>query len=174
MAIKLVEIAALVMLALINDIKSCKIKNSITFPFIFIGLATNFFLDGLKGVTQSLLAAVFPVAALIILYALRMLGAGDIKLFSAIGAVMGLDFVLYTMAYSFISGGIIALALIAVRKNGRQRLLHLLSYIRSCFLTFSLQPYENFEDKTRGGTFRFSYAVGCGTLVCFAALYIIG
>lgn len=153
------------MLALISDAKTYKIKNTILYPFVLIGLATGFLSEGIDGVIRSLLAAVLPVLALIILYFLRMLGAGDIKLFSAIGAIMGIKFVLYAMAYSFLSGGVIALVIMGLRKNGLERLKHLLNYIKTCFITFSIHPYTDFENKTDGAKFPFSYAVACGTLI---------
>lgn len=170
MSVKFAETVVLMMLALVSDIISYKIKNSITCPFIVIGLMTNLISDGIKGLTLSLAATVLPVLVLIALYMLRMLGAGDIKLFSAIGAIMGVSFILYAMVYSFLSGGVIAMAVMIFRKNGRQRLTHLLKYIKICLTTFSLQPYTDFADKSDGAKFRFSYAVFCGTLICLIIL----
>lgn len=123
-----------------------------------------------NGVLHSLAATVLPVLLLIILYILRMLGAGDIKLFSAIGAIMGVKFILYTIIYSFLSGGVIALALISLRKNGKQRLTYLYTYIKNCILTRSFQQYTAFDDKSDGSKFHFSYAIVCGTLISLVFL----
>lgn len=143
MAIRHIELAALVLLALINDIKSHKIKNLIVFPFMIAGLITNYFESGLNGLIDSLIGTFVPLAALMILYVLRMLGAGDIKLLGAIGAVMGLEFVVFAAFYSFLAGGAIAVLLMIYRKNGLQRFKHLWNYIKTCFLTFSLHPYDD-------------------------------
>lgn len=165
------QLFALLSLALASDINTYRIKNSIIITFIIAGLATNIVISGLSGVVVSLLGILFPVLALIILFALRMLGAGDIKLFSAIGAVMGAGFVGYAMVYSFIYGGIIAIIIVAVRKNGKQRLAYLINYVKSCILSHSLLPYSDFADKSDGGKFRFSYAILCGTLTQFFRLF---
>lgn len=142
---------------------------------MILGILTNFVLFGISGGFNSIFATLLPVILLFVLYALRMLGAGDIKLFSAIGAVMGLEFVLYTLAFSFISGGIIAILLMAIRKNGRTRLLYLGHYLKKCFLTFSLLPYSDFQDKSDGSKFRFAYAVTCGTIlaITFKTMFLI-
>jgi prepilin peptidase CpaA len=170
MYIKLIEIVALLLLSLISDIKTYRIKNSITFPFVALGLITNFLSGGLQGLGDSLAAFILPPTLLIILYMARMLGAGDIKLFRAIGSIMGTHFVFHATICSFLCGGIIALAVIIIRKNGRQRMQHLIKYIKTCIATLSLHPYTTFEDKRDGAKFRFSYAIFSGTMISLLVL----
>lgn len=163
--VKYIELSLLLLLALASDIKTYKIKNTIIIVFIAVGLMTNFVFNGLDGMLVSLLAAALPVILLIILFALRMLGAGDIKLFCAVGAISGVEFVLYDMAYSFIAGGVIAIIFMLLKNNFRQRSIYLLNYIKTCILTFSLQPYTDFDNKNDGAKFRFTYAIVCGTII---------
>jgi len=170
--VKYIELAVLTVLALLSDIKTYRIKNVIVLPFILIGLATNCLQEGFGGAVHYLFAALLPLLLLIILYMARMLGAGDIKLFSAVGAIMGVRFVLYCMAYSFLSGGIIALALILLRKNWKERINHLTKYIQLCFTTFSLQPYTDFKEKDDGTRFHFASAIACGVLITYLAEYL--
>lgn len=152
-------------MSLISDIKTYKIKNGITFPFIFIGFLTNFVIDGWKGLFFSVQGCIIPVIFLLIFFMLKMLGAGDIKLFCAIGSIAGPKFVLYTMIYSFISGGIIALVLMVLRKNLLQRFFYFFRYLKICVLTLSLFPYTNFKDKSDGAKFRFAYGITIGTFI---------
>lgn len=166
-----IELFILITLALISDIKTYKIKNVIVLSFIIMGLVTNFYLNGITGLISSLWGVIVPVLLLIILYFLRMLGAGDIKLFSAIGAIMGIEFVVYTITYSFVCGGVIALIIMLVRKNAKERLQHLFYYIKNCIMTFSLQPYTDFKNKKDGAKFRFAYAIACGVVVCIILLH---
>ncbi|MCX8129817.1 MAG: prepilin peptidase [Clostridia bacterium] len=162
-----IAVVLLVILSLVCDIKTCKIKNGIVFPFILLGVAVNSMTGGFSGALRAFAGIMLPITLLIVFFLLRMLGAGDIKLFSALGAILGLKPVLYIMVYSFLCGGIIALILILIRKNGIQRLIHLLKYIKVSILTFSLLPYNEFGNKSDGSLFRFSYAVACGTLVFY-------
>lgn len=157
----------LITLALISDIKTYKIKNYILLPFIIAGFITNIYIDGISGLVFSFKGMAVPSILLITLFALRMLGAGDIKLFSTIGAIMGLDFVLYTMAYSFLAGGAMALFLIIFRKNGIERFKYLFEYLKSCIITLSILPYTDFKDKSDGGKFRFAFAIAFGVLINF-------
>ncbi|RCX11238.1 prepilin peptidase CpaA [Anaerobacterium chartisolvens] len=173
MGVKYAGLGLLMLLALICDYKIYRIKNAVVVPFIVAGILTNTVLGGPEGLKSSISGILLPVLLLIVFFALRMLGAGDIKLFSAVGSIMGAEFVMYAMAYSFISGGVIAVLIIALRKNGKERLRHLVAYIKSCFLSFSLLPYTDFEDKSDGAKFRFSYAIACGTLIqIIAAFYL--
>lgn len=162
MIVKIVELLLLVALALISDIRTYKIKNVLIVAFLTAGLATNLALDGLSGLLGSILAAALPIPLLIVFYAARMLGAGDLKLFCAAGAIAGIGHILYVMAYSFIAGGAIALIIMLVNRNFRSRAAYLVTYLKTCFLTRSMKPYSDFDDKSDGAKFRFSYAVACG------------
>lgn len=127
-----------------------------------MGVGLGLWQNGLKGGAMAIVGMLIPILILLPLFALRMLGAGDIKLFASVGAIMGSRFVLNAMIYSFLSGGLMALLLMILRKNGRERLRHLATYMKTCFLTLSLQPYTDFNDKSDGAKFRFSYAIACG------------
>ena len=168
-SVRYFELVLLVTLALISDIRAFKIKNIIIVSFVAAGFATNFIAAGFTGLADSVLAAALPIPLLIGFYVPRMLGAGDIKLFCAIGAVAGVKFLLYALAYSFIAGGIIALVIMLVNKNFRQRGRYLAKYLRTCFLTMSLPPYTDFNNISDGAKFRFSYAVTCGV---FAEIFL--
>lgn len=159
------ELALLVALAVISDIGTCKIKNILIVIFTCTGLVTSLAAEGLKGLAGSAAGAVIPFILLFTLYFLRMLGAGDIKLFCTIGAIGGPVFVIYSMVYSFLSGGIMALALILLRRNARERAAYLTAYIKACFLSRSLLPYTDFTNNSDGAKFRFSIAIACGTVI---------
>jgi prepilin peptidase CpaA len=163
-----VELAVLILLAVISDIRTCKIKNSIIIIFTAAGLATGIINAGMQGLAYSLAGAAIPLVLLFILYALKMLGAGDIKLLCAAGAIGGAGFIPYGIAYSFLSGGLIALVIMLLRKNAGKRARHFLSYIKSCFLSRSLLPYTDLPDRSDGAKFRFSIAIACGT---FTAIF---
>lgn len=153
-----------ILLALVSDLRSYKIKNSITYGFMAAGLAANLMLEGIPGILFSLQGIIAPVICLLLLYTLRMIGAGDIKLFCAVGAAMGAAFTLYALAYAFVCGGVIAAILILNRQNGLQRLRHIAAYTKSCFLLMKPLSYTDFAEKQDGSKFHFSIAAASGTV----------
>jgi prepilin peptidase CpaA len=165
-------IVVLLALSLVSDTRTYKIKNIITIPFALLGLVANCVLLGPAGIKLSVLGWLVPVGALFILFALRMLGAGDIKLFGAIGAMMGCKFALYSIVYSFLFGGLIGIVLLVSRRNTRERLRYLCTYLKSCFLSFKLLEYSDFGDKAAKDRFRFSYAAVPGTLVQLVIVFL--
>jgi len=158
------EIVILLAISLVCDIRTKKIKNYITLSFAGIGLITNFICNGFKGATLSLLGWFGPVAILFILHVLKMLGAGDIKLFAAIGAIMGFKFAMYAIFFSFLAGGIIGIAYLALRKNFRERFKYFIDYLKSCLLAHRLTEYKDFVNKGDKDSFRFTFAAVPGTL----------
>lgn len=164
MLARYIVLALLLIIAVTGDIRAYRIYNLPVALGLVAGLILNFITNNIAGLAWSLLAAIIPAALLIVLFALRMLGAGDIKLFCAIGAIMGVRFILYTMAYSFMAGGIIAIVIMLVRGNMKQRLGHIATYLKTCFLTHTFTPYTDFGDKSDGAKFHFSLAIAAGCI----------
>lgn len=165
MIVKYILLLILLSVAVASDIRTYRIYNLPMALGVVAGLVHGFILNGLGGLVWSLLASIIPAVLLIALFALRMLGAGDIKLFCAIGAIMGMPFVLYAMAYSFLAGGFMALAIMLIRGNFKQRLKHIVLYLKTCFLTRTFIPYTDFGDKKDGSKFHFSLAIAAGCIV---------
>ena len=165
MMFKISEIFVLLVLAVISDIRTCRIKNIITMPFALAGILTNLAIGGCNGLKLSLLGWLVPAVLLFALYAAGMLGAGDIKLLSSIGAIMGFEFAAGCIVYSFLSGGLIGIIAILARKNAAVRLKYLFNYLKACLLCVKILEYDDFKGRPGSGRFRFSYAVVPGTLL---------
>lgn len=150
----------------ITDIKNYKIKNSVVLPTIILGLicgiVLNLFLDSVYGMLIPLI--LFP------LFALKMLGAGDIKALCAIGAVLGLKLSIMTVIFTFISGGIIALGFMLSNKNFIDRFKNLFRYFKISFLTKKIEKY-NYGGNEKS-YFRFSYAITTGTILAIINNYL--
>lgn len=153
----------LLLLALISDLRTYKIKNSITYSFMFVGMAVNLSGEGLKGLLFSLQGIILTAVCLFILYIIRVVGAGDVKLLCAVGALMGAPFALSAAICSFICGGFIASGIILARHNRSERFKYFIQYIKSCFLTMKLLHYTDFKDIGESGKFHFSIAIASGT-----------
>lgn len=73
--------------------------------------------NGLNGLTFSLIGAGSAFIAMLLLYLIGALGAGDVKLFTAIGAMMGTSFVFQLMLYAILCAALIGLVLLMMHKQ---------------------------------------------------------
>jgi len=91
------------------DFKERKIPNKITFTGILTGILFNFFWGGWIGLVHSIFGLLAGLSIFFIPFAMGGMGAGDVKLMGAIGALMGWEFSVMTALYSAIVGGIMVL-----------------------------------------------------------------
>lgn len=171
MPARIIILAVILAAAVTGDILRCRISNVIVAAGLSAGFLMNFLTEGAGGLIKSSLGALLPVLFLFALFALRMLGAGDIKLFCAVGAIMGAEFTAYATAFSFLAGGIIAIAVMLARGNVRKRFAFVAVYLKTVFLTQSFVPYTDFNDKGDGAKFRFSPAIAAGC--CIEAVLLL-
>ena len=114
----------LLALAVFFDITRKRIPNFLTFPVILLGLILYTISGGLSGFSFGIAGFGVGIAVFFIPFALGGMGGGDVKLMGAIGALKGVEFILYTALFTALAGGILALAylifsgqLFAMRKN---------------------------------------------------------
>ena len=92
------------------DLTQKRIPNFLTFPAILLGLIIFAVSGGWSGLLQGLSGFGVGIAVFFIPFALGGMGAGDVKLMGAIGALKGLEFILYAAFFTALSGGVFALA----------------------------------------------------------------
>lgn len=97
------------------DLRTGRIPNAITFPAMLAGLGLNTYYTGWRGLQASLLGLGLGVLLLFIPFALGGMGAGDVKMLAAIGALNGHLFTFRAFLYSAIAGGILAAGTALVR-----------------------------------------------------------
>lgn len=161
-------IITLVILAVINDLYNYRVSNKIIFPFCITGIMYNLLLENHQYFVSSIIGLAVPLVILFPLYITKMFGAGDIKLFSALGAFIGLRPVLTSMAYSFIAGAIIALIIMLIRRNALQRFKYFITYIKCCLLSMTIIPYSDFSEKNDGTKMHFTIPIALGTILVLA------
>ncbi|MDP4183258.1 MAG: A24 family peptidase [Bacillota bacterium] len=171
MMIQIAGLFILVLLSVYWDIKVCKIKNFLTYPAIILGLLVNICLYGIMGLKDSIEAILIPAIFLFAFFALQMLGAGDIKLFCAIGAIMGMKFELSCLLYSFLFGGVMAVLIIIKRGNALKRFRYLYDYIKMTFIMLKIEKYQEYKED-RSGLFRFSFAILGGSVIAYLDMFI--
>lgn len=117
-----VAIAFLLPLALVityYDVRYRRIPNTFVLATLATGLVVNSMADGTAGALASLGGCVFAFALMFILHVFGAMGAGDVKLFAAIGSVVGASLVLPTFFVVVLTGG--ALGVLTMLRSGAVR-----------------------------------------------------
>jgi prepilin peptidase CpaA len=105
-------VLAAVVVSAVTDVWKFKVHNVLTFPLLIGGLLFHGIMQGPLGLSGSLLGAAFGFCILIGIYILGGMGAGDVKLMTAVGAWLGLELTFYVFVASSLAAGIYAIALI--------------------------------------------------------------
>jgi prepilin peptidase CpaA len=99
----------IVSMALFTDLKERRIPNVLTYGGAALGVIVHTAQSGWGGMADSILGLLVGMALLLIPFFMGGIGAGDVKLLGAIGALMGIQFVFYTMLWAAIAGGCLSL-----------------------------------------------------------------
>lgn len=126
---------ALLGAAVWHDVRARRIPNAVVFPGALAGLALHALLPagaGLAGLFGSPMGGLGLVSALgglglglavlLPMYALRLMGAGDVKLLAMVGAFVGAGQILAVALVTLAAGGILALAFAAAQGKLRSLL----------------------------------------------------
>ena len=150
------------------DLKTNRIPNLITMPAVVLGLIINTYYFGLQGLGNSLLGTVVGTLLLIIPFAVGGIGAGDVKLLAAVGALNGLQFVFSSFLYSAVIGGIIASAILTVKGQLYYVLLNILVALQNVsFHIFKRREKQSFKPITVGISFPYGIAILLGTVAAY-------
>lgn len=132
--------------AAVTDLRAQRIPNWLTLPAALVGLALRAAFLGGDGLLAGLGGWAVGCALLLPLFLLGWLGAGDVKLLAAIGAIGGPELVLFTCLWAGVFGGPIAMiGLIRSRRLGlvlaQAYVLKTLPGPKTSFITVGRIPY---------------------------------
>lgn len=122
MSLSLITLSVFSAAAAYTDIRFRRIPNIL----VLVGLVTGIFVRIISdGISKGLMEAALGIAAgfliMLLFYMAGALGAGDVKLFGAIGAISGLWFTLSAITYSVLYAGIIGLLILIWKKELRSK-----------------------------------------------------
>ena len=99
--------------AVYTDFKYRRISNLVTFGAAGVALVVRLSLGGTPAVLMGLGGWLLGAGLLIVPFALGWMGAGDVKLLAAFGAIGGPNFVLYVAVMAGLAGGVMSLFYLA-------------------------------------------------------------
>ncbi|HHW17283.1 MAG TPA: prepilin peptidase [Firmicutes bacterium] len=101
------------------DIRTGRVPNAITFSALVLGFILNSYYLGAPGFIDAFTGALVGAMLLLIPFLLGGMGAGDVKILAAVGALNGARFTFSTFLYGAVVGGIIGLVLTLARRKMR-------------------------------------------------------
>jgi prepilin peptidase CpaA len=126
---------------------------------------------GWHGLLAALGGCLLAGAIVIVFYALRAMGAGDLKLLAALGSIVGPRHVINILVATGIAGGVLALIYAAYRGRLRTTLSNVGAVLRfHAWAGLQAHPELNLDNPA---TLRLPYglAIATGTLCAFIAAW---
>lgn len=121
----LIVLLAVLIGAAMYDVRYRKIPNWLALGGVLLGFAINFFIGPPEGGALFALKGFAAGFGLYLaLYAIRAMGAGDVKLMGAVGALVGAERWFGIFLVTAIVGGVMAVILVAVRGRLKRTLFN--------------------------------------------------
>ncbi len=159
-AVVMVVLAAGLGSAAAIDVRSRRVPNQVSLALAATGVALA--AVGASGVTigASLLGFVVGLVLMLPGHILGATGAGDVKLFAAAGAVMGVGRVFEAFVLVAIAGGVLALGIACRRGRVRRTLTHLAQLCGR-----PIEARKTIESAAEHNRFPYAPAVAAGCLL---------
>lgn len=151
-----------------QDFQSGKISNRLIVTGLIAGLVFQLTEYQIWGVYYYLRNISVPVILLYLLFQMRVLGAGDIKLFSMIGSILTIQELYRCMAYGFVAGGFMAFIYLLADRVKWRRLKYAGKYLWSIFQSGQIEPYH---PPANDGELKFAFSIPI-LFGVIAALYL--
>jgi len=166
--IPLACVGAVALIAAATDLWKFKVYNALTFPALLAGLAVSAWLGGFEGLKASALGAGLGFGTLVVFFALGGVGAGDVKLMTAVGAWIGPSLTIQVFLAASMAAGVYALILLFVQGGAARAIGEVLLLIyKISARDFKVQSEGSIESEVRRADRR-------RRLVPFAAMICVG
>jgi len=166
--IPLACVGLVALIAAATDLWKFKVYNALTFPALIAGLAVSTWLGGFEGFKASALGAGLGFGTLVVFFALGGVGAGDVKLMTAVGAWIGPALALQVFLAASLAAGVYALILLFVQGGAARAIGEILLLIyKISARDFKVQSEGSIESEVRRDDRR-------RRLVPFAAMICVG
>jgi prepilin peptidase CpaA len=139
--------ATALVISAVEDVRRQKIPNLVTFPTMVIAVAIHSLISGMDGFLYSAGGLALGMGLFMIPYLMGGMGAGDVKLMGACGAVFGPKGIIAASILIVLAGGLYGLIIVALHPGYVASLLkRLREMVKTIALTFQFTrlPQDNY------------------------------
>jgi prepilin peptidase CpaA len=147
------------------DVKYRRIPNKLVLVTLIGGIVLNTFFEGTHGLLASLEGFGVAFAITLFFHTFGTMGAGDVKLFGAIGAVSGISLVLPTLLVVAITGGILATAKMIYSRRARTTMFGVLQFFYGLLPGQKVPRFDIPDD--RNHTLPYAVPICLGSFLAF-------
>jgi prepilin peptidase CpaA len=162
-----IVIGVVLALACISDLRTRRIPNLLTFSAAASALVFHLLTGGWSAAGWSIAGCILGALLFFPMFALRGMGAGDVKLLAAVGAWLGPSQVLIAALATSLAGGVIALAVALGHGYLKTAGLNLWMLLMEWRVTGVRPVHELTLEGARGPRLAYAIPIAIGTLVTF-------
>jgi len=139
---------------------------------IAFGLASGLLLNAFQGLAQfshSLLGFIGGIAVFIVPFAVGWMGAGDVKYFGVVGALLGVEWLPRVLFYSILAAGVFAVGYVAIGRFSSGFFKGVWTDCKLIILSLGRVLPDSISKRTAKGadSVPWGVAIGAGTLVAY-------
>jgi len=158
-------VAALLTLASISDLRTRRIPNALTFSAVAGALAFHLITGGVTAAGWSLAGCALGALIFFPMFALRGMGAGDVKLLAAVGAWLGPGQAVMVALAASLAGGCVALV-VALSNGYLKTAVRNVWFLLVHWHVMGVQPLDGVTlEGTRGPRLAYAIPIAIGTAV---------
>jgi len=152
------------------DVRYRRIPNKLVLAILIGGLALHILFGGYHGLLLSLGGFAFAFAIMFFFHVFGTLGAGDVKLFGAIGAVGGVSLVLPTLLVVALTGGVLAICKMIYSGRARATMFGVFQFFYGLLPGQTVPRFEIPAD--RSYTLPYALPICFGSLISFFLFHV--
>lgn len=158
-------VGTLLAIACISDLRTRRIPNVLTFTAAGLALVFHFATGGWSAAGTSLAGLLVGAALFFPMFALRGMGAGDVKLLAAVGAWVGPGQIVFVALATSVVGGLIGLV-VAIGYGYLKAAVSNLWLLLMHWRVMGVRPLPAVTlDGTRGPRLVYAFPIAAGTMV---------
>ena len=144
------------------DVRYRRIPNKLVLVTLVGGITLNTLFGGTHGLVVSLGGFALAFALMFFLHAFGTMGAGDVKLFAAIGAINGISLVLPTLLVVALTGGVMAIVKMVYSGRAKSTMFGVLQFFYGLLPGQTVPRFAIPADR--------SYTLPYAVPICFGSL----